>query len=238
MTVRNSTVGSWLVLLLPLATAAAFYSPTSPQAVPGATSRPAVKGGPVVATNSAPTQPASAASGRLLPVGSPAPKFAATSLSGEAIQFPDDFRGQLVLLHFWASWCPSCARDFPAWVRANEQFNGLGLTILGVSVDRNREIGSGEVLAELTQRGGTWEVIYQDATISKQLSRYPVPSLPTLYLIDGDTGRIVAAGDDLRRGRLLKTLEKHLAAKFPELFPASESAQSATPASQPTGSRP
>ncbi|HKQ49810.1 MAG TPA: TlpA disulfide reductase family protein [Phycisphaerae bacterium] len=169
---------------------------------------------------------------RLLPIGSPAPKFDLPALSGAHVYFPEAYGGQLVLIQVWASWCSSCARDFPYWITAQEKFGGMGLTLLGISIDDDRNIGMDKVLTTMQERGCTWDVVYKDAQNRSVLGRYLAPTLPTLYLIDGDTGRIIDAGNDLRRGRLLQTLEKHLRAKFPGQFPTSQPAD--PPTSQPT----
>jgi thiol-disulfide isomerase/thioredoxin len=182
-------------------------------------------------TTSAASQPASRPVRPHLPIGSIAPKFEATALSGAYVRFPDDFAGQLVLLHVWASWCPSCAKDFPFWIKARDQFGDSGLSLLGIATDVNHNIGPGQVQSTFTQRGGTWDVIYEDSDNTKILSQILAPALPTLYLVDGDTGVIIDAGDDLRRGRILKTLERHMAARFPSRFPTSQA--TSAPASQP-----
>ena len=195
-----------------------------------ATSKPA-------ATQPAASQPASAPAEprhKLLPTGRKAPRFDAWTIGGAYVRFPEDYRGQLVLLHFWASWCPSSARDYPFWVKAQDEYGALGLTLLGVSVDYQKNLGPDAVQAAMDKRGGTWDVIYQDAQKLERM--YITPALPTLYLVDGDTGKIVDSGDDLRRGRLLPTLQKHLAEKFPDRFPESQptSQPTSAPATQPT----
>ena len=187
-----------------------------------------------------PTKPASQPAAKqrppLLPIGSIAPKFEARTLSELEIRFPDDHAGQLVLLHMWASWCPSCGRDYPYWVKAQEEYGDQGLTLLGISLDYKKKIDPVEVQIAMDERGGTWEVVYEGARRIEKL--YVTPVLPTLYLIDGDTGRILEAGDNLRRGRIMKTLATHMAEKFPDRFsmPSTESQpapDSLPPASQP-----
>ena len=46
-----------------------------------------------------------------------------------------DFRGKIVLLNFWATWCPPCVEEMPSLVRLQQRFQDKGVTVLGVSVD-------------------------------------------------------------------------------------------------------
>jgi thiol-disulfide isomerase/thioredoxin len=207
------------VVWLAVAAAAQSPAPTSQSLAPSAT-RPATR--PASAPASQPRRP-------WLPLGTVAPAFEGITLDGEYVRFPADFPGQLVLLHVWASWCPSCARDFPYWVRAQAEYGDRGLALLGLSVDYGKDITPDKVQSVFAERHGNWRVIYQQNGDLEM--RYRAMSLPTLYLVDGDTGRIVANGDDLRRGRLAKTLAAQMAAKFPDRFPASQPATA--PTSQP-----
>jgi len=45
------------------------------------------------------------------------------------------FRGQVVVLNFWATWCPPCVEETPALVRMTNQMKGKGITVLAVSID-------------------------------------------------------------------------------------------------------
>lgn len=234
--VRGATARNMAVTLgLLLATGSAFAQ-SRPAVLPGgpatrpAATKPAAPRVPLKPAPPTTTQPANRPPRiQLLPVGSFAPRFESWTLSGQYVRFPEDYAGQLVLLHLWASWCPSCARDYPVWVKAQEQYGNQGLTLLGVSLDYQRNILPDAVQDAMNKRGGTWEVIYEDAQkLERQLR---TPSLPTLYLVDGDTGKILDAGDSLRRGKLLETLARHMHDKFPQRFPATQ--PTSAPASQP-----
>lgn len=203
--------------------------PNGPTSRPAAT-RPAAPRVPLKPGPPTTTQPINKSPRiQLLPVGSFAPHFESWTINQQYVRFPEDYAGQLVLLHVWASWCPSCARDYPYWVKAQAQYGNQGLTLLGVSLDYQHNILPDAVQQAMIQRGGTWEVICEDAPKLERMLR--TPSLPTLYLVDGDTGKILEAGDALRRGRLMDTLARHMHEKFPDRFPATQPASA--PASQP-----
>ena len=72
--------------------------------------------------------------GRLVNIAPrPAPDFVLTGYYGESLQL-SDYRGQIVLLNFWASWCPPCRIEAPVLQRAAERLASNDLTVLGINV--------------------------------------------------------------------------------------------------------
>ena len=63
----------------------------------------------------------------------PAPDFHLTSFDGQHLQL-SDFRGRVVILNFWASWCPPCRIEAPALQRAADRLGERGVTVLGIDV--------------------------------------------------------------------------------------------------------
>jgi peroxiredoxin len=66
---------------------------------------------------------------------SPAPDFTIKDLQGNALTL-SSFRGKVLLLNFWATWCPPCRAEIPDFVEAYQEYKAKGLEIIGVSVDR------------------------------------------------------------------------------------------------------
>jgi cytochrome c biogenesis protein CcmG, thiol:disulfide interchange protein DsbE len=66
--------------------------------------------------------------------GSPAPPFEVVTMDGEAVTL-DDFRGQVVLLNVWATWCPPCIYEMPSMQRLYEELDEEDFEIVAVSVD-------------------------------------------------------------------------------------------------------
>lgn len=64
----------------------------------------------------------------------PAPEFALPDSAGQVHRI-SDYRGKLVLLHFWASWCPPCLGEIPQWVEIANDFKGRNLQMIAVSLD-------------------------------------------------------------------------------------------------------
>jgi cytochrome c biogenesis protein CcmG, thiol:disulfide interchange protein DsbE len=73
---------------------------------------------------------------RHMPVGpgATAPDFEAVTVEGEPVRI-SDFRGQVVLLNVWATWCPPCVYEMPSMQRLYETFEGEDFEIVAVSVD-------------------------------------------------------------------------------------------------------
>jgi peroxiredoxin len=69
-------------------------------------------------------------------VGDPAPDFTLPALGGGSISLAQ-FRGQVVLVNFWATWCPPCIAETPSLEKFAERAKPLGVTVIGVSVDEN-----------------------------------------------------------------------------------------------------
>lgn len=66
-------------------------------------------------------------------VGSPAKEFTVQD-SDRAVSL-NQFRGQVVVLNFWATWCPPCIEETPSLVNMQDRLRGRGVTVLGVSID-------------------------------------------------------------------------------------------------------
>jgi cytochrome c biogenesis protein CcmG, thiol:disulfide interchange protein DsbE len=73
-------------------------------------------------------------------VGDPAPGFAGlTALGGGTVGLAD-YRGRVVVLNFWATWCPPCVEEAPSFERFSEKVKPLGIAVLGVSEDTDRNV--------------------------------------------------------------------------------------------------
>jgi thiol-disulfide isomerase/thioredoxin len=144
-------------------------------------------------------------------VGQAAPAFSAQTLDGKTLRFPEDFAGRIVLLDFWATWCPPCVAEIPHLREAQERFGERGLTIVGVSLDGPNGITAERVAQFMRDRRMDWPVIYTGA--SAIATQYDVSAIPAPFLIDADSRRILAVGPALLGPHLMRTLEEALAGR-------------------------
>ena len=147
-------------------------------------------------------------------VGEKAENFTTETMSGKKIELHESYKGKLVLIDFWATWCGPCVREIPHLVEANEKYGQKGLVILGVTLDGPR-IPAEKVTAFTEKNDMPWEQIYDDAREIAQA--YQVSSIPTPILIDGDSGKILALRGELRGASLDEALSKHVGAKMREI---------------------
>jgi cytochrome c biogenesis protein CcmG/thiol:disulfide interchange protein DsbE len=72
-------------------------------------------------------------------VGDRAPNFTIATDSGMQIS-PRNFGGKVLVLNFWATWCPPCVQEMPSLNEFSKMMAGSGVVVLGVSVDRNQKL--------------------------------------------------------------------------------------------------
>lgn len=185
-------------------------SPTSqPSAHP--TPQPAVQPNPLPKPAS---QPAAKPTSQPVPKASPAPRHIqlfGTTIDGEGTLLPGDYAGKLVLVHVWATWCPSCKRELPFWKDAYAKYHDQGVAFLGLPTDQNRNRTEDLVRQFLLREAITWPQIYADAP--RLSDAFGVETLPWPMLVDGDTGEVLAEGDALRKQNLARRIDQFLVHK-------------------------
>jgi len=144
--------------------------------------------------------------------GEKAPAFQTKTVDGEMVKFPDDYKGKVVLLDFWATWCGPCRRELPNVVATYQQYHAKGFEVLSVSLDVP---GQGPALLQFIRENNmTWRQIYDGGYWNAAVAvKYGVHAIPCPVLVDGDTGVILAEGADAVGHRLVPALEKALADK-------------------------
>jgi len=109
--------------------------------------------------------------------GSPAPDFTLKSRSGKNLRL-SDYRGQVVMVNFWASWCGPCRQEMPILEKMFKRYSKLGFVILGV----NTEQDSSKANAYLRDIKVSFPILYD--TTSKVSKTYSVQAMPTTVIID------------------------------------------------------
>ena len=108
-----------------------------------------------------------------------APGFSLVNDQGIGVSL-DDYEGKVVLLNFWATWCPPCIQEMPSLNATYERFRADGLVVLGISVDEDAD----EYSDFLRTAGVTFPTVRDpERTVS---TRYGTMKYPESYLISRD----------------------------------------------------
>ncbi len=125
--------------------------------------------------------------------GATAPDITLQNLDGESVSL-SDYRGQPVVLNFWATWCGPCRAEMPHLQDVYEAHRDAGLVVLGVNVRETRE----EAVGFLRELGVDFPVLLDPDLAA--VERYSVTSLPITFFIDRDgTIRTLVVGGMTRR---------------------------------------
>ena len=142
---------------------------------------------------------------RGLQIGQRPPRFAADDLSGTRHAL-EQYEGSVLVLHFWASWCPYCRSQIPQLTELHNEWTWKGVSVLSVSIDENLE----QLEQFMAQAALPYPVIADAATSLFIGERYGVSGIPVTYILGRD-GRIVLRLDGRSDilGAVKLALEEH-----------------------------
>ncbi len=112
-------------------------------------------------------------------VGFSAPDFRLTGLDSQEIGL-NDLKGRPIILNFWASWCPPCKAEMPAFQKASKEYSDTELQVIAINATNQDSLSDVKQFVE--QHGITFPIpLDQTGSVSRD---YLVHSLPTTYFID------------------------------------------------------
>ena len=136
-------------------------------------------------------------------IGGPAPDFTSVTVGGEEISL-SQYRGQVVILNFWATWCPPCREEMPSMQALHDKFAAKGLVLLAVNVEEN---GHAVVSDFLKKTPYSFPIVFdEDAVIQ---NTYKVFRFPETFIIDknGVVVEKIIGGRDWMHGSVFKTID-------------------------------
>lgn len=114
--------------------------------------------------------------------GQPAPDFALKSATGENLRL-SEYRGDVVMINFWATWCGPCRQEMPLLDELYSRYQRVGFNLLGVNIDDD----SGRAMQMVSDLGISFPVLFDSR---KEVSKlYAVEAMPVTVLVDRE-GRI------------------------------------------------
>jgi cytochrome c biogenesis protein CcmG/thiol:disulfide interchange protein DsbE len=139
-------------------------------------------------------------------IGRKAPDFTLRTLDGRGTIHLSDFRGQVVVVNFWASWCAACREEHPNLLAAWERYRDHGVVLLGIDYQDSR----GAALGYMAELGGDWPVL--DDPGGRTAIAYGVYGVPETFFIGRDGviahKRIGAASYELLTEQIQRLLSR------------------------------
>jgi peroxiredoxin len=115
--------------------------------------------------------------------GEAVPEFNLSSLQGPSVSYPEHFAGKVVVIRFWADWCPFCESEMAAIEPVYQQYHDQGLEILAINVRQDRDTAE----RFIKKLNISYQVaLDKEGAVARD---YQVLGLPTTYFIDR-TGKL------------------------------------------------
>lgn len=118
-----------------------------------------------------------------------APGFTLTDMNGKSVSLAD-FKGKVVILDFWATWCPPCKREIPDFIKLQSEYGSKGLQIVGIALDQPNK-----VQAFVKDNGMNYPVLPGTSEVAANYGG--VEGIPTTFIID-KSGKIVTKYEGFR----------------------------------------
>lgn len=112
-----------------------------------------------------------------------APNFDLTSTNGKSIKL-SDYRGKVVIVDFWATWCPPCRKGIPDLIELQKEFRN-DLVVIGVSLDQDTK---SDVVPFIKKYGINYPIVYGNNQVIMDYGS--INAIPTSFIIDKN-GKIV-----------------------------------------------
>jgi peroxiredoxin len=130
-----------------------------------------------------------------------APAFNLVDVNGKTVSLAD-FKGKVVILDFWATWCPPCKREIPDFIQLQSEYGDKGLQIVGIALDQ-----PAKVTAFAKSNGMNYPVLMGTNEVAANYGG--VEAIPTTFIID-KAGKIVTKFEGFRTKEIFESQIKSL----------------------------
>lgn len=142
-------------------------------------------------------------SGYLCAEGKSAPDFTLQDLGGNSFTL-SSLKGKVVILDFWATWCPPCREEIPHFISLYSQYKGQGLEIVGVALDKG---GVRDVMPFSEEQGINYPILIGTQEVTEDYGG--IRGIPTTFVIDRE-GNIVERYEGYRDKEVFESVIKKL----------------------------
>jgi peroxiredoxin len=138
----------------------------------------------------------------------PASDFELRDMDEESIKL-SDYRGKVVLLNFWATWCPPCIREMPSMERLHQQVDADDFKV--IAINQMEDVDQVFAFTGQLEVDPTFEILFD--TTSEVSRDYAVRGLPTTYLIDkkGNIRYRAVGGREFDHAEVIKIIKQLIA---------------------------
>jgi len=138
-----------------------------------------------------------------LAIGAKFPDFEAKDLDGKPLS-PGNYKGKVLLVDFWATWCNPCVYELPNVIKAYTKYHDKGFEVIGISLDQEES----RLKNFIKEKGMAWPQYFDGKGWENKIAqKYGIQSIPATFLLDGE-GKIIAK--NLRGEALDEQLGKSL----------------------------
>jgi thiol-disulfide isomerase/thioredoxin len=126
-----------------------------------------------------------------------------TAVDGQQVDL-SQMRGKVVLIDFWATWCPPCRGEVPNVVAAYNKYHDQGFEIIGISLDQDKDT----LLNFTKQNGMVWPQFFDGQGWHNEISsKFGIDSIPAMWLVGKDGKVVTTDGREDLAGQVEKLLK-------------------------------
>jgi cytochrome c biogenesis protein CcmG, thiol:disulfide interchange protein DsbE len=139
----------------------------------------------------------------VLRLGDKAPKVTLKDLKGNQVALPNDFKGKVALLHFWASWCPSCRPEMTSIESLKQVYGAKGVFPCSINLGESKEAA----LRYINDIKITYPVLLDPGSLT--VKPFGISGIPTFYILDRENVvrfKILGRADRDSLEKMIRTL--------------------------------